>query len=228
MTASVMALGPMMNPVLRQKKHRLKAKVKTHNHTLPNNHALPVNPPLAKGADHIDLEEAVRRHAKAVFTIARRILGNEQDAEDITQEVFIKLYRHQAQIINHNAIPAWLKRVATNLAIDKIRRFTPILTDEIPDTPDPKPNAEQKILEKQKQTHLKTNIDQLPERQRIAVALVYYQEMSNREAAHSMQISTEALESLLARARRSLRKNMTHKTNPQNQRRNRHEKEESI
>lgn len=148
----------------------------------------------------------VQRHVGSVAAIARRMLGDDAEAEDVTQEAFLKLWRLGGGLsIDAAGVRPWLRRVVSNLAIDRIRvRRRTDLVDEVPDVPVP---AEQ--LRSLEGTALATRVDQalqaLPERQRTALTLFHFEGLSQREVGASMGVSDEAVESLLARARRSLK-----------------------
>jgi RNA polymerase sigma-70 factor (ECF subfamily) len=92
------------------------------------------------------------------------------------------------------------------LCRDRLRRRRETPTDNLPDRVDPTPDPEAKLGEQQRDRRVADAIASLPERQREAILLVHYQEMSNIEAARALEVSVDALESLLARGRRSLRK----------------------
>lgn len=148
----------------------------------------------------------VKRHIGMVSAVARRMLGDDSEAEDVTQEAFLKLWRLGAGLtIEANGVRPWLRRVVSNLAIDRIRaRRRTDLRDELPEIP---VGAEQ--LRALEGNAVAQRVDQalqaLPERQRLALTLFHFEGMSQREVAASMDISDEAVESLLARARRGLK-----------------------
>ena len=133
-------------------------------------------------------------------------MGEKAEAEDVAQETFIRLLRK----VRHwqasgPPLRAWLHRVAVNLCIDRCRarRFVPL--DEELATDETTGGGTDIVRESSITTAMRRAMANLPERQRVAVVLVHYQGFSNREAATMLSISVHALESLLARARRSLR-----------------------
>jgi RNA polymerase sigma-70 factor (ECF subfamily) len=148
----------------------------------------------------------VTRHVGTVSAVARRMLGDDSEAEDVTQEAFLKLWRLGAGLtIDTSGVRPWLRRVVSNLAIDRMRarRRTDVM-DELPEIP---VAAEQ--LRALEGIAVAERVDQalqaLPERQRLALTLFHFEGMSQREVASSMEISDEAVDSLLARARRGLK-----------------------
>ncbi|HRY07133.1 MAG TPA: sigma-70 family RNA polymerase sigma factor [Hyphomicrobiaceae bacterium] len=148
----------------------------------------------------------VKRHVGPVSAIARRMLGDDSEAEDVTQEAFLKLWRLGAGLtIDGAGVRPWLRRVVSNLAIDRIRaRRRTNVTDDVPEVAVP---AEQlKSLEGDAVAERVDHALQgLPERQRLALTLFHFDGLSQREVAATMDISDEAVESLLARGRRGLK-----------------------
>ena len=148
----------------------------------------------------------VERHVAAVSAIARRMLGDDAEAEDITQEAFLKLWRLGGGLaVEAAGVRPWLRRVVSNLAIDRIRtRRRTDVTDDVPEVPVAADQLRALVGEE-----ISVRVDQalqaLPERQRLALTLFHFEGLSQREVAASMSISDEAVESLLARGRRGLK-----------------------
>jgi len=145
----------------------------------------------------------VRRHLPAVTRCAARMLGDLTEAEDVAQDTFLRLHRKLATWQGgEDGLSSWLHRVAINLSIDRHRApARPAALDEVGDVAEPA--GLDGPLDRRR--HLEAALAGLPERQRAALILVHYQGFSGREAASTLDISVEALESLLARARRTLR-----------------------
>ena len=146
-------------------------------------------------------------HAKLprVLGLARRMLGDAAEAEDVAQEAFVRLWRHAARWRPGAArFDTWLHTVTLNLCRDRLRRrrSTALLPEEIAD---PAPSQCVALEEAAQSRMVEQAIAALPERQREAILLVHYQDLSNIDAAAAMELSVDALESLLARGRRSLR-----------------------
>ncbi|GAJ30413.1 RNA polymerase sigma factor [Acidomonas methanolica] len=159
-------------------------------------------------------ERAARRLVAArlprVLAFATRVLGERSDAEDVAQEVFLRVWRHAGRWRAGTArFDTWLHTVTLNLCRDRIRRRRETLIAEPPDLPDPTPDAQARMEAAAGARSVATAIASLPERQKLAIILVHYQEMSNIEAATIMSVSVEALESLLSRGRRTLRHSLT-------------------
>lgn len=158
-------------------------------------------------ADEAAFRLLVARHVSAVQAVGRRILGDEAEAEDVAQETFLRLWRNAATIeVGPAGVRPWLNRVAQNLCLDRIRarRTEPEPTDEPPEVATA-PEQQRGLEEADLGAKVRKALGQLPERQRLALVLFHYQGMSQNEAASALDISAEALESLLARARRTLK-----------------------
>lgn len=164
-------------------------------------------------------QAVVTRHGKAISHYTFRMLGNLGDAEDITQETFLRLWLKADQWQASKAkLTTWLHRIAHNLCIDFMRKHSRLQALDETTELDSEDHAswqggehESSDHEKQKDEQLaKLNaaLSELPEAQRSALMLCTYSGFSNQEAADIMAISVKALESSLARARRTLRNNV--------------------
>lgn len=149
--------------------------------------------------------ELIARHFDRVYRIAWRVLGGPADAEDIAQEAFLKAWTAPGQIRDGRAIGAWLARVATNLALDRLRRRRPESPAELPELVDPNAAADRGARRAALEAEVARAVAALPDRQRAALVLVHFEGLGNLEAAAALGVSVEAVESLLARARRSLK-----------------------
>jgi RNA polymerase sigma-70 factor (ECF subfamily) len=145
----------------------------------------------------------VRRHLPAVTRCAAYILGEQSEAEDVAQDTFLRLHRKLSTWEGgEDGLSSWLHRVAVNLSID--RRRGPARPTPLADVDDvAEPAGLDGPLDRKR--HVERALADLPDRQRAALVLVHYQGLSGREAAAALDISVEALESLLARGRRTLR-----------------------
>ncbi len=156
--------------------------------------------------DHGALSRAVADRFPAVFAVARRMVGSDADAEDIAQDVFLRLWRKPPDLSDGKAtLATWLYRVTANRSIDWLRRKRPAPLEEANDAPAPDPEPDVVTAGLQVARCVDQALQALPDRQRLALTLTYYQGLSNIEAAEVMDVSVDALESLLSRARRRLR-----------------------
>lgn len=138
--------------------------------------------------------------------LAYRMLGDPIAAEDVAQEAMLRAWKQAPTWTPGRAkFDTWLHRVALNLCYDRLRRRREVLTDMVPETADPGPSPDQGWAERDVSRQVQAALARLPARQREAITLCHYQELSNIEAAGLMGVSVEALESLLSRGRRGLR-----------------------
>ncbi len=161
--------------------------------------------------DRAAAQALMARHLPAMLAVARRMLSGQAEAEDCVQEAFLKVWTHAAKWQPGKAkFETWLYRVVLNQCYDRLRKKVPEPLEAAADVPDgavaPDHGLEVADIVKEVDAALKT----LPERQRAAVLLCHFQEHGNNEAAEILGISVEALESLLARGRRTLRLKLSH------------------
>ncbi len=149
----------------------------------------------------------IERHTNRVYAVCYRMLKNSAAAEDASQETFLRLWKHADRWKPQGAkFETWLTRVAMNLCLDQLRkRGRELPEEEGPEMPDPAAGPDDALFSNERARAIEQAIHMLPDRQRIAVTLCHLQELSNIEAADIMNISVDAMESLLARARRNLR-----------------------
>lgn len=148
----------------------------------------------------------VERHGRRVLAMARRMTGNLAEAEDVAQDAFLRVWQHAADWRDKGArFTTWLYRVVMNLCLDR-RRRAPMAPLEVAGDPiDSRPSAEAALAAGQRAALVTSALGALSDRQRAALVLSYYEGLSNAAAADVLAVSVEALESLLARARRALR-----------------------
>lgn len=157
----------------------------------------------------------VSRKLPRLLSLARRMLGDAGEAEDVAQETLVRTWKQAKVWVPGKArIDTWMHRVALNLCYDRLRRRRDSVSTDDVEITDPAISAPAKIEAAQMAVKVQNAISALPDRQREAIVLTYYQELSNSEAAALMNVSVEALESLLARARRSLRTSMAEAHSP--------------
>lgn len=147
----------------------------------------------------------VAAHLRPLIHFSYRMLRDATEAQDVAQEALVRLWKLAPRWKPNAKVTTWLHHVARNLCIDKLRAQRTVGPQGLNNHPDPSPEAFSRIAQHQRELSVQRALDALPERQKAAIVLVYYQGMSNRDAADVMQVKVEALESLLSRARRALR-----------------------
>jgi RNA polymerase sigma-70 factor (ECF subfamily) len=157
--------------------------------------------------DESAFKELLDRHQGAVYGFARRFLKDAQEAEEIAQEVFLRLYRTAGTYRCQASLRSYLFRIAKNLCIDVLRKKRPEPMAEPPETTDGRTAFEQ-VAEAQSLQRLLEALDRLPDNQRAAILLRHDQGMRYEEIAESLNLTVSAVDSLLVRARRTLRKRL--------------------
>lgn len=160
-----------------------------------------------KTGDRAAYRELVRRHAPGIQRYASRLVRERAEAEDVTQETFLRLWLRARDYDPVARVTTWLFRIAHNLSIDRLRargRLEPLESPDAEAAPDSL--AQSTLLEdKQRAQALGAALDALPARQASALSLVHLHGLSGNEAAEVLGVSAEALESLLSRGRRALK-----------------------
>ncbi|MBV8881183.1 MAG: sigma-70 family RNA polymerase sigma factor [Planctomycetaceae bacterium] len=154
-------------------------------------------------------EELVKKHTRGVLNLVYRYLGDASRAEDVSQDIFVKVYRARMKYEPKAKFSTWLYRIAVNHCLNEIRSRksqpslgTPI-NDMIEEPEGENPDA--RLTRTELQGAVKAAIDALPENQRMAVILSRYEDMSYDEIAETMGMSLEAVKSVLFRAKENLK-----------------------
>jgi len=156
------------------------------------------------GGDAVAARALTLRHLPRILALARRMLGDPAEAEDVAQETMLRLWRTAPDWRPGGAaVSTWLYRVASNLCLDRLRRRR-ASGDAAPETADDAPSAFATLARADRAAALRAALDRLPERQRLAILLRHFEERGNPEIAAILGVSVEAVESLLARGRREL------------------------
>ncbi|WP_081771787.1 RNA polymerase sigma factor [Paraburkholderia nodosa] len=160
--------------------------------------------------DPLAVRALVASKLPRLIALATRMLGDHSEAEDVAQEAFVRIWKQAPTWRTGEAkFDTWLHRVALNLCYDRLRGRREETVADVhavsEPAPDPAGSPDQQIEARTRDERVRAALAALPVRQREALVLTYYQELSNLEAASLMDISVDALESLLARARRTLR-----------------------
>ena len=158
------------------------------------------------GGDERAFQLLSRRHLPAMLGLARRILGNAAEAEDVAQETFMRVWTHAPRWQPLAQFRTWLTRVVINLCLDRKRRAPWVELETAGEIADPARDAGEKAEDDERERMLAAAIEKLPVRQRSAIVLTYGDSMSNAQVADILDTSVSAVETLLVRAKQNLRR----------------------
>lgn len=162
-------------------------------------------PRIARG-DQSAIRQLVARKLPRLLSLGVRMLNDRSEAEDVAQETFMRVWKQAGNWQSGAAkFDTWLHKVALNLCYDRLRSHKAYSDEDGPELIDPALIPEQRLDKSQQGDLINIALAALPNRQREALVLQYYQELSNIDAADLMGVSVDALESLLSRARRNMR-----------------------
>jgi RNA polymerase sigma-70 factor, ECF subfamily len=162
---------------------------------------------VARG-DERAFQLLARRHLPAMLGLARRILRNGADAEDVAQEALMRVWTYAPRWRPLALFRTWLTRVVVNLCLDRKRRAPWVELDAAGEIVDPAPGATEKAETDERERMVASAIDKLPARQRSAIMLTYSEGMSNAEVADILDTSVSAVETLLVRGKQNLRRTL--------------------
>jgi RNA polymerase sigma factor (sigma-70 family) len=170
-----------------------------------------------KDGDTRAFEELIEAYQMRVIGTVAKMIGDDTDAEDIAQQVFIRVWNSAARYTPSAKFTTWLFTIARNLVFNELRRrkrhpTTPLdrESDEHHfETPDPSAKSPSSaVLDEELQTAIQHAIDALPEAQRMAIVLRRYEELSYEEIGEILELSVPAVKSVLFRARTELRERL--------------------
>ena len=160
---------------------------------------------IARG-DEPAFRVLARRHLPAMLGLARRILGNPADAEDVVQEAMLRVWTHAPRWQPLAQFRTWLTRVVVNLCLDRKRRAPWVELEAAGELADPALGAGEKAERDERDRLVAAAIAELPARQRAAIVLTYGDGMSNAQVAEILDTSVSAVETLLVRGKQNLRR----------------------
>jgi RNA polymerase sigma-70 factor, ECF subfamily len=156
--------------------------------------------------------ELVDRHAKRFYRVAYRLLFSKDDAEDAVQQAFLTLWERKLfwNPDKGAKFTTWFYKVVLNLCLDHNRKKRPMPFSEGMELVDKQDGPEILLDEKRKQALLDRFLQELPERQQWALTLCFYEGLSNKEAAEIIGVKVKALQSLIMRAKTTLKEKLNH------------------
>ena len=171
---------------------------------------------LAGAGDRAAFSRLVQRHLMRASRLALRMAGNRADAEEIVQEAFLRAWLKAPEWLARDFVGdaagatffTWLARVIVNFCLDRRRRKPPSPIEAASEVVDPAPSAYDAVASRETAARVAAAVAALPDRQRAALVMCHYEEMSNADAATALGLSVGAVESLLVRARRTLRESL--------------------
>jgi RNA polymerase sigma-70 factor (ECF subfamily) len=174
-----------------------------------------------KTGDESAFSYLVQKYRRPMVGFMFRLCHNPSTAEELAQEVFLRVYRSRASYEPTAKFTTWLYRIATNLAVNHARDTrherpeSTVRLDEpdretgtTPDLADDSLSAEEQLLNRERLAAIRRKVNALPERQRVAVIMHKYQQMDYREIAGVLKLSESATKSLLFRAYETLREQL--------------------
>jgi RNA polymerase sigma-70 factor (ECF subfamily) len=155
----------------------------------------------------------VEEHSRAVFRLAYRVTGNEQDAEDVVQETFLKAHKHFGRFDSRASFATWIHRIATNCSIDLLRRRSRRMGwggagggFEAEDLPSHRPGPEARARGLEVEASVARALDSLSPNERAAFVLRHIEGLSTEEIAAALSLRTNAAKQTVFRAVHKLRR----------------------
>ncbi|MEM6410137.1 MAG: RNA polymerase sigma factor [Pseudomonadota bacterium] len=159
----------------------------------------------AAGGDPAAIRAIIVGNTAQLNALAYRMLRSHDDAEEVVQETFLRAWKALPRWKPNARLSTWLHRVALNLCYDRLRKRREHVMADPPDMVDETPGPQGQLERRQNIERVQLAIAQLPERQQVALSLCALEGYTNKMAAEILDISVEAIESLLSRGRRQLR-----------------------
>ncbi len=164
----------------------------------------------AQEGDRVALAELIRETQGRVYNLAYRILGNTQEAEDLTQEVFVRMWRALPHFRGDSKFTTWLHTITTNACLNRKRSLRRQLdkqfdaTDMLEMLPSSEKGPAHDALIQDEKTRLWEMVERLPEKYRLVLTLFYQQQLSYQEIAHVLTLPLGTVKAHLNRARNAL------------------------
>jgi RNA polymerase sigma-70 factor, ECF subfamily len=162
---------------------------------------------IARG-DEAAFRLIARRYAPRAVSLARRLTGNDADAEEVVQEALLRVWINAPRWRPMAAFRTWFYRVVLNLCLSRRRRAPFLALEAAGDPADPAPTPGARLERAETDRLVAAAIAELPDRQRAAIVLTYHEGLSNADAAAVLETSVSGVEALLVRAKRTLRQRL--------------------
>ena len=159
-----------------------------------------------------DFERLIKIYQPNVFRTAMGLLHNKEDAEEITQDVFLKVYDSLSSFNQRATLSTWIYRVTINTSLNflKKKKGNRLLVglSALLGLASKEKQSEKLVIDKEEKDSIRKAMQELPEKQRLAIVLTKYEELPQKQVAEIMHISEGAVEQLVIRARKNLRKSL--------------------
>ena len=156
------------------------------------------------------VRELTRRYNQRLFRIARGILRDDADAEDVVQETYVQVFTHLQQFRGDSSVGTWLVRIVMNQALARIRRRRPAIDIAAAPTASPGADPETLMARQELRSLLERSIDDLPDTFRAVFVARIVEGLSIEETAELFHIRPETVKTRVHRARRALRRSLEH------------------
>ena len=165
---------------------------------------------LIQDGSHRAFAELVERHTERFYRLAYRYVQNKESAEDIVQDAFLRLWENTAswRPDRSSKFTTWFYRIVVNLCLDWQKKKRPLPLNEAMPLEDERETTDEMMIRIQEQKLLEKEIAALPERQRTALNLCFDEGLTNQQAAEVMGVNLKALQSLIMRAKTTLKQRM--------------------
>lgn len=174
-------------------------------------HARKISDLDCEASEHDLQTQFIQENLRRIFLVIYRVVGNVDEAQDLTQETFIKALQRQSQLRDLEKASQWLSRIATNTAIDYLRRKRKLGMSELADVSEPamvsrEDSPEQLLLRSEKRLELDGGLARLTQRERMALLLRDVEDMPADQVAREMNCSMATVRSHIANARIKFRR----------------------
>lgn len=160
---------------------------------------------LCQRGDPAAFAELVELYKKPIYNLACRMLSDREEANDIAQETFLRLYRHIHRYNSEHKFSTWIFAIASRLCIDRLRKIKGSIQELSFDIPDTGPLPEQQVIHKQLREEIDIAINQLPEKYRLVILLRHVNELSYEEISTALEIPVNTVKTHLFRGREMLK-----------------------
>jgi RNA polymerase sigma-70 factor (ECF subfamily) len=175
--------------------------------------------------DPQQFETFMQNYQNMVYSTAMRLLANQSEAEDVSQEVFLKAYEHFDRLQGNPSAGGWLKTVATNLSLNHLSRYRSRWSffselfgggNEEPDEREfpAEDNVEQALLNTERRTLVEQALQELPPGQRVPLVLYHLEDLGYEEIAAKLDVSLGKVKTDIFRGREALRRKLKLKLSP--------------